>query len=337
MVAHHTPRLRWQAGDMHAITLDGFGGPEKMRWTEVPDLHPGRGEVRIRTTAVGVNRADLLQRQGFYPPPAGASEILGLECSGVIDEIGEGVEDWQIGDQAVALLSGGGYAEQVVVPAGQAIRPPTGIDLISAAGLIEVAATVLSNLDRVHLSSGEWFLVHGGAGGIGTFAIQYARALGAHVATTASAAKLAHCRKLGAEIVIDYSDDWLTQLMMATSDRGVDVILDIIGAKYLADNLSALRDDGRLVIIGMQKGTKAELNIAKLLNKRGTITATSLRGRPAAQKAAICQQVAERVWPMVASGQIGLAPETRVPLPDAEEAHRLLASGDIIGKVILTA
>ena len=203
MVAHHAPRLRWQAGDMHAITLDGFGGPEKMRWTEVPDLHPGRGEVRIRTTAVGVNRADLLQRQGFYPPPAGASEILGLECSGVIDEIGEGVEDWQIGDQAVALLSGGGYAEQVVVPAGQAIRPPTGIDLISAAGLIEVAATVLSNLDRVHLSSGEWFLVHGGAGGIGTFAIQYARALGAHVATTASAAKLAHCRKLGAEIVID--------------------------------------------------------------------------------------------------------------------------------------
>ena len=337
MVAHHVPQVRWQAGGMRAITLDGFGGPEKMHWAEVPDLHPGHGEVRIRTTAVGVNRADLLQRQGFYPPPAGASEILGLECSGVIDEIGEGVEGWHVGDQAVALLAGGGYAEQVVVPAGQAIRPPGGVDLISAAGLIEVAATVLSNLDRVHLSSGEWFLVHGGAGGIGTFAIQYARALGAHVATTASAAKLAHCRKLGAEIVIDYSDDWLTQLMMATSDRGVDVILDIIGARYLDDNISALRPDGRLVIIGMQKGTKAELNIAKLLNKRGTITATSLRGRPTAQKAEICQQVAERVWPMVASGQVGLAPETRVPLRDADEAHRLLASGDVIGKVILTA
>ena len=321
---------------MHAITLDGFGGPEKMRWTEVPDLHPGRGEVRIRTTAVGVNRADLLQRQGFYPPPAGASEILGLECSGVIDEIGEGVEDWQIGDQAVALLSGGGYAEQVVVPAGQAIRPPTGIDLISAAGLIEVAATVLSNLDRVHLSSGEWFLVHGGAGGIGTFAIQYARALGAHVATTASAAKLAHCRKLGAEIVIDYSDDWLTQLMMATSDRGEDVILVIIGAKYLADNLSALRDDGRLVIIGMQGGAKGELNIGKLLNKRGTVTATSLRGRPVEEKAEICRRVEEVVWPMYADGRINPAPVEVFPISEAGAAHARLGSGEVLGKVALT-
>lgn len=321
---------------MHAITLDGFGGPEKMHWSEVPDLHPGPGQLRIRTAAVGVNRADLLQRQGYYPPPAGASEILGLECSGVVDEIGEGVEGWQLGDRAVALLDGGGYATHVVVPAGQAIRPPKGIDLVSAAGIIEVAATVMSNLDRVQLGSGEWLLVHGGAGGIGSFAIPYARALGAHVATTASEAKLEHCRRLGAEIVIDYSDDWLTQLMMATADRGVDVILDIIGAKYLADNVSALRDDGRLVIIGMQKGTKAELNIAKLLNKRGTITATSLRGRPAAQKAEICQQVAERVWPLIEAGRIKSAPETRVEIQDAAEAHRLLASGDVIGKVILT-
>ncbi|NLA30010.1 MAG: NAD(P)H-quinone oxidoreductase [Propionibacterium sp.] len=321
---------------MHAITLDGFGGPEKLHWSEVPDPQPGPGELRIRTTAIGVNRADLLQRQGYYPPPAGASEILGLECSGIIDEIGEGVEGWQIGEKAVALLDGGGYAEKVIAPAGQVIRPPNGVDLVSAAGIIEVAATVMSNLDRVHLARGEWFLVHGGAGGIGSFAIPYARALGAHVATTASAAKLDHCRRLGAEIVIDYSDDWLTQLLIATSDRGVDVILDIIGAKYLDDNISALRDDGRLVIIGMQKGTKAELNIAKLLNKRGTVTATSLRGRPATQKAAICQQVAERVWPLIESGEIKLAPETRVEIQDASEAHRLLAAGAVIGKVILT-
>ncbi|WIY82728.1 NAD(P)H-quinone oxidoreductase [Propionimicrobium sp. PCR01-08-3] len=321
---------------MHAITLEGFGGPEKMRWTQLPDLEPGPGQVRIRTVAVGVNRADLLQRQGYYPPPTGASEILGLECSGVIDAIGEGVSGWQIGDEVVALLEGGGYAEQVVVAAGQVIKPPEGIDLVSAAGVIEVAATVLSNLDLVHLQKDEWFLVHGGAGGIGTFAIQYARALGAHVATTASAAKLDHCRQLGAEIVIDYADDWLTQLMMATEDRGVDVILDIIGAKYLADNVAALRDDGRLVIIGMQKGTKGELNIQKLLNKRGTIAATSLRQRPTEQKAEICRQVEERVWPLIASGQIKLAPETRVSLQEAAEAHQLLASGDVIGKVILT-
>ncbi len=336
MLAHPTALHGWQAGGMYAITLEGFGGPEKMRWAEVPTPKPAPGEVRIKTVAAGLNRADLLQRQGFYPPPAGASELLGLECSGVIDALGEGVTGWQVGDEAVALLSGGGYAEYVVVPAGQVIPPPQGIDLVSAAGIVEVAATVLSNLDHVHLASGERFLVHGGAGGIGTFAIQYAKALGASVATTASAAKLDHCRRLGADIVLDYADGWLTELMMATQDRGVDVILDIIGARYLDDNISALRPDGRLVIIGMQKGTKAELNIAKLLTKRATVTATSLRGRSVEQKSGITQQVAERVWPMIGSGAIVPAPETRIRLKDAPQAHELLASGAVIGKVILT-
>ena len=321
---------------MFAITLEGFGGTEKMRWAEVPTPEPGPDEVRVRTVAVGVNRADLLQRQGYYPPPAGVSELLGLECSGVIDAIGDDVDDWQPGDEVVALLAGGAYAEYVVVPAGQVTSPPAGVDLVSAAGLVEVAATVLSNLDRAQLRSGETFLVHGGAGGIGTFAIQYAKVLGAKVATTASAGKLDHCRQLGADIVINYARDWLTELLMATEDRGVDVILDIIGAKYLEQNISALRPDGRLVIIGMQKGTKAELDIAKLLNKRATITATSLRGRPVEQKSEIVRQVAERVWPLITARVIQLAPETRFSLRDAAAAHEILASGSNVGKLILT-
>lgn len=336
MLAHPAPRAGWQAGGMFAITLEGFGGTEKMRWTEVPTPEPGPGEVRIRTVAVGVNRADLLQRQGYYPPPEGVSELLGLECSGVVDALGDGVDSWQPGDEVVALLAGGGYAEYVVVPAGQMTRPPAGIDLVSAAGLLEVSATVLSNLDLAGLRSGESFLVHGGAGGVGMFAIQYARTLGATVATTASGGKMDNCRELGADIVINYADDWLTELMMATHDRGVDVILDIIGAKYLDQNISALRPDGRLVIIGMQKGTRAELNIAKLLNKRGTITATNLRRRPVEQKSRIVQQVTERVWPMFTSGQIRLAPETRLSLRDAATAHEILASGSNVGKLILT-
>ena len=321
---------------MFAITLEGFGGTEKMRWAEVPTPEPGPDEVRVRTVAVGVNRADLLQRQGYSPPPAGVSELLGLECSGVIDAIGDDVDDWQPGDEVVALLAGGAYAEYVVVPAGQVTSPPAGVDLVSAAGLVEVAATVLSNLDRAQLRSGETFLVHGGAGGIGTFAIQYAKVLGAKVPATASAGKLDPCRRLGADIVINYARDWLTELLMATEDRGVDVILDIIGAKYLEQNISALRPDGRLVIIGMQKGTKAELDIAKLLNKRATITATSLRGRPVEQKPEIVRQVAERVWPLITARVIQLAPETRFSLRDAAAAHEILASGSNVGKLILT-
>lgn len=321
---------------MHAITLTDFGGPEMMQWTEVPTPMPGPGEVLIRTVAVGVNRADLLQRAGFYPPPPGTSELLGLEVSGVVAALGEGVTSLSFGDEVVALLAGGGYAEYVVVPAEQVIHTPEGVDVVSAAGLIEVAATVVSNMDLVHLSAGETFLVHGGAGGIGTFAIQYAKALGATVATTASRPKAEHCRAMGADIVCDYREDWVAQIKEATGGRGVDVILDIIGAKYLDPNIQVLADDGRIVIIGMQKGTKAELNIAKLLNKRGTISATSLRYRPADQKAAITAAVRDRIWPLIADGSIRPAPETRIPLTEAGRAHELLASGSTIGKIILT-
>lgn len=321
---------------MHAIIIDDFGGPEKLSWRQVPTPEPGEGEIRIKTAAVGLNRADLLQRQGYYPPPAGESEILGLEISGYVDACGLGVDGWVEGEPAVALLAGGGYAEYVVVPAGQVVRPPKGIDVVSAAGVIEVAATVLSNMDHVRLSAGESFLVHGGAGGIGTFAIQYAKALGCTTYATASAKKLDHVRELGADAVFDYGEDWVADLLMTTEDRGVDVVLDIIGAKYLADNVKVLADDGRLVIIGMQKGTKAELNIAALLNKRGTVTATSLRGRTRHDKARITQAVAQRVWPLIEDGKIRLAPETRIPLRDAAQAHRLMASGDLVGKIILT-
>ncbi len=321
---------------MHAITLKDFGGPEMMIWAEIPAPTPGAGEVLIRTIAVGLNRADLLQRAGHYPPPPGTSELLGLECSGVVEALGDGVEGIEVGQQVVALLAGGAYAEYVVAPAGQVAPIPAGIDPVSAAGVIEVAATVLSNLDLTHLTGGETFLVHGGAGGIGSFAIQYAKVLGARVATTASASKLNHCRAMGADLVFNYDSDWVSQLKQATDGHGADVILDIIGAKYLDQNISALAADGRLVIIGMQKGTKAELNIAKLLNKRGTISATSLRYRPDAQKTEITKAVVDRVWPMLTDGVIRLSPETRIPLTEAARAHELLASGSNIGKVILT-
>lgn len=320
---------------MHAITLTDFGGPEQMKWTEVPTPEPGHGQVRIKTVAVGMNRADTLQRRGYYPPPPGESEIMGLEVSGYVDAIGEGSR-WQPGDAVVALLAGGGYAEYVVVPDGQCAPVPEGMDIVSAAGVIEVAATVHSNMAKANLASGETLLVHGGAGGIGTFAIQYAKALGARVIATASAAKLDHVRSLGADVAIDYATDWPTAVAEATDGRGVDVILDIIGAKYLHDNVNSLALDGRLVVIGLQKGTKGELNLNTLLNKRAQVMAMSLRGRDTEGKSRIVQETATTVWPMYADGRIKLAPETRFNLRDAAKAHEYLESGELIGKIILT-
>lgn len=324
-------------GPMYAIDFESPGGPDVMRWVEVETPTPGPGEVLVRTVAAGVNRADLLQRQGYYPPPPGISDVLGLEASGIVEELGEGVERWQVGDEVVALLAGGAYAEYFVAPAGQLLPKPDGMDLVSAAGIVEVAATVVSNMDLVGLEPGETFLVHGGAGGIGTFAIQYAKALGCRVATTAgSPEKLDHCRELGADILLDYHEDWVDELKIATEDHGADVILDIIGAKYLEPNVDALAYDGRLVIIGMQKGTKGTLNIAALLNKRALVTATSLRFRSKKQKAEICAHVESVVWPMLESGQIQLAPETRFKITDAPQAHEQLDSGDSVGKIVLT-
>lgn len=322
---------------MRAITVTGPGGPEVLQVSEVEAPTAGEGQVLIHAVAAGVNRADVLQRQGHYPPPPGESELIGLEVSGHIAALGAGVTAWSVGEPCVALLAGGGYAEYVAVAAGQVVRPPAGVDLVTAAGLIEVAATVVSNMDHVGLAPGETLLVHGGAGGIGSFAIQYAKALGCTVAATAGTAeKLEVCRELGADIALDYHDDWAALLKEATEGRGADVILDIMGAKYLDANVRSLAVGGRQVTIGLQGGVKGELNLGVLLNKRATITATSLRFRPPAEKAAICARVVEAAWPLIETGRVRLAGETRFPVEDVAQAHAWLVGGENVGKIVLT-
>jgi putative PIG3 family NAD(P)H quinone oxidoreductase len=323
---------------MHAITLERPGGPEMLRWSEVPDPVAGQGEVLVDVVAAGVNRADIMQRQGFYPPPPGASEIIGLECSGHIAALGEGVTGWQVGDAVCALLAGGAYAERVVVPAVQLLPLPDGVDLVTAAGLPEVACTVWSNVVMTgRLTAGGTLLVQGGSSGIGTHAIQVAKALGARVAATAGAPdRLERCRELGADIAIDYHDDVPAELKEATDGHGADVILDNMGAKGLAANVDALALDGRLVIIGMQGGAKAELEIGKLLMKRGSVIATSLRGRPVEGKGAIVAAVREHVWPMIADGRVRPVVHAVLPMPDACAAHALFDEGGVVGKVLLT-
>ena len=307
-----------------------------MRVGEVDTPTPGPGEVLVKTVASGVNRADVLQRQGHYPPPRGTTDIIGLEASGVVAAVGDGVDQWREGDEVVALLAGGGYAEYFVAPAGQLIAPPSSVDRVTAGGLLEVAATVVSNLDVAGLAAGEVFLVHGGAGGIGTFAIQYAKALGATVITTAGTAeKVRHCLDHGADHAIDYHDDWPAAVAEATGGKGADVILDIMGAKYLEANVKSLARRGRMVVIGLQGGVKGTLNLGLLLAKQGTITATSLRFRPAAEKAAICSRVAETVWPLIDAGTIAVSPETRFPFAEVQAAHTHLVGGDNVGKIVL--
>ncbi|WAL65407.1 NAD(P)H-quinone oxidoreductase [Amycolatopsis cynarae] len=320
---------------MHAITLREPGGPENLVWTEVPDPRPGPGEVLVDVAASAVNRADVLQRQGHYAPPPGASEILGLECSGTIAELGEGVEGWQVGDEVCALLAGGGYAEKVVVPAVQLLPVPGEVSLVTAAGLPEVACTVWSNvvLDA-GLTEGEVLLVHGGAGGIGTHAIQVGKALGATVAVTAgSAERLERCRQLGADITINYREqDFVAELAKA---GGANVILDNMGAAYLGRNIDALAVGGRLAIIGMQGGTKGELNIGKLMGKRGRVSATTLRARPTQDKGRIVADVRRRLWPLVADGRVRPVVGQVVPMPEASKAHQAIEEG-AFGKVLLT-
>ncbi|NHC23530.1 NAD(P)H-quinone oxidoreductase [Nocardioides sp. IC4_145] len=324
---------------MRAVIADGAGGPEVLSVQEVPDVEPGPGEVAIAVAATAVNRADLLQRQGFYPPPRGASEVIGLECSGTVDAVGEGVDQWSVGDEVCALLAGGGYASRVVVPAGQVMPVPDGLDLVTAAAVPEVACTVWSNLFMVAgLRPDETLLVHGGAGGIGTFAIQLAKATGARVLTTSGTAeKLAYCRDLGADVAISYRDeDFVEAVRAATDGVGADVVLDNMGAKYLDRNVDALAPEGRLVIIGMQGGTKAELDIAKLLGKRGAVIATSLRARPVEGKSAICASVVEHVWPLLADGSVRVVVHDTMPLEEVVRAHELMASGEHSGKIVLT-
>ncbi|HVB45294.1 MAG TPA: NAD(P)H-quinone oxidoreductase [Streptosporangiaceae bacterium] len=325
---------------MRAITIASPGGPEVLTVTEVPDPVPAPGEILIQVTASGVNRADLLQRQGLYPPPPGAPPYPGLECSGRIAALGEGVSGWRVGDEVCALLSGGGYAEQVAVPAGQVLPVPYGMAVADAAALPEVACTVYSNVFTLaRLGAGETLLVHGGASGIGTMAIQLGRALGARVACTAgSPAKLERCRELGADLAISYrDDDFGAAITEFTGGHGADVILDIMGASYLQRNVTALAPGGRLVVIGLQGGARAELDLNALLRKRASVHATSLRARPAAEKAAIVADVREQVWPLISSGQVKPVIEATLPLADAARAHRLMEAGEHVGKILLAA
>lgn len=325
---------------MRAVIATEPGGPDVLTVTELDDPAPAHGEVVIDVVATAVNRADTLQRRGLYPPPPGASDVLGLECSGVISAVGHGVHGWSVGDEVCALLAGGGYATKVAVPAGQVMPVPDGTDLVAAGALPEVACTVWSNVFMVAgLQPDETLLVHGGAGGIGTMAIQLAHALGARVVTTAgSTEKLEVCRSLGADVTVNYREqDFVEEVRAATGGRGADVILDNMGAAYLDRNIDALAAEGRLVIIGMQGGSKGELNIGKLLRKRGAVIATSLRARPVDEKAAICAAVVEHVWPLVSEGSVRPVVHTTLPLEKADEAHRLMEDGGHIGKIVLTS
>ncbi|WP_030738690.1 NAD(P)H-quinone oxidoreductase [Streptomyces sp. NRRL S-31] len=323
---------------MHAITISEPGGPEVLVWDEVPDPLPGEGEVLVEVAASAVNRADILQRQGAYNPPPGASPYPGLECSGRIAALGPGVSGWAVGDQVCALLAGGGYAEKVAVPAGQLLSVPEGVDLTRAAALPEVVCTVWSNVFMVaHLRPGETLLVHGGSSGIGTMAIQLAKAIGAKVAVTAGTKeKLDRCAELGADVLINYREqDFVAEIQQATGGTGADVILDNMGAKYLDRNVQALAVNGRLAIIGMQGGVKGELNIGALLSKRAAISATSLRARPLGEKAAIVAAVREHVWPLLAAGHVRPVVDRELPMAEAAEAQRLVEESGHVGKVLL--
>ena len=323
---------------MHAVVISEPGGPEVLQWTEVPDPRPGPGEVIVEVAAAGVNRADLMQRQGFYPPPPGAPPYPGLECSGTVAALGDGVTGWQVGEQVCALLAGGGYAEQVAVPAGQLLPVPKGSTVVEAAAFPETACTVYSNVFlTAGLVAGQTLLVHGGGSGIGTMAVQLAKQAGARVAVTAgSQDKLDVCRALGADITINYrEEDFVDSLMAATDGHGADVILDIIGAAYLARNIAALAPDGRIANIGMQQGRRAELDFGALMAKRGAISSTSLRARPKEQKASIVAAVTEHVWPIVGAGLIRPVIDTELPMQQAAQAHRIMADSTHTGKILL--
>ncbi|MDT0166737.1 NAD(P)H-quinone oxidoreductase [Actinotalea sp. AC32] len=353
---------------MFLVEISAPGGPEQLALREAPDLRPGPGEVLLQVAAAGVNNADVLQRQGLYPPPAGAPAWPGLEVSGRVVALGPGVDDdavagtgagtgarngavsgataatdddapWRprVGDEVVALLDGGGYADQVVVRAEQVLPVPDGLDLVGAAALPEAACTVWSTLTAARLSPGEWLLVHGGSGGVGSFAVQYGAAVGASVVTTAGGPERAErCRTLGADVVVDHrTEDFVEAVRAATDGRGVDVVLDVVGAAYLDRNLRSLATGGRLAVIGMQRGRRGELDLGLLLARRATVLGTTLRSRPPAEKAAIVAGVARDVWPLVASGAIRPVVHERVPLADAARAHEALASGDVFGKVLL--
>jgi putative PIG3 family NAD(P)H quinone oxidoreductase len=321
---------------MHAVVISEPGGPDVLRWTEVPDPVPAAGEVVIEVTGAGVNRADLMQRAGLYPPPPGSPPYPGLECSGRIAAAGPGVTGWNTGDEVCALLAGGGYAERVAVPAGQVLPLPDGVGLADAAALPEVVCTVYTNVFQLaRLAPGETLLVHGGSSGIGTMAIQLAKASGARaVCTAGTPEKVARCLDLGADLAINYNEQDFAEVL---GERSADVILDIMGASYLARNVSVLATDGRLVIIGRQGGSRAELDLGMLQARRASIHATTLRARPPAEKAAVVAAVREHVWPLVGFGKVVPVIDRDLPMTDAAEAHRIMAGSTHFGKIVLRA
>ncbi|CAN5275127.1 NAD(P)H-quinone oxidoreductase [soil metagenome] len=324
---------------MHAVSVITPGGPEVLRPVELEDPTAGPGNVLIRVAAAGVNRADIGQRQGTYPPPPGSlSELPGMEVSGTIEQLGDGVTDWSVGDRVCALLPSGGYASLAVASATQLFPVPDSMDLVDAAGLPEALCTVWSNVYlTAGLVAGETLLVHGGSSGIGTIAIQLARAMGSLVATTAgSAAKLDACRALGADILVNYkTDDFVSAILDATEQRGVEVILDAIGGGYLDRNLHALARHGRLVLIGNQSGEAGSLDVGALMGKWASIHGSTLRARPVAEKNAIVASVLENVWPLVEAGLVVPVIDRRFPLAEAGDAHRRMESSEHIGKILL--
>ena len=323
---------------MHAIVIREPGGPDVLTWTEVPDPEPAPGEVLVEVAASALNRADLLQREGNYSPPPGASPYPGLECSGVIRSIGPGVEGWSPGSEVCALLAGGGYAELVAVPAGQLLPVPRGVSVVDAAALPEVACTVWWNVFTAgRLAPGETLLVHGGASGIGTMAIQLAVRQGARVlCTVGSAAKAERVRELGAAVAIQYRDeDFVARVREETGGAGADVILDNMGGAYLPRNVEALATNGRLMVIGLQGGRRGELNLGALLAKRGSVTAASLRARPPEEKARIVADVRANVWPAVEDGSVQPVIDRVLPMQEAAVGHRLLEESGHVGKVLL--
>lgn len=323
---------------MQAVEIASFGPAESLVRTERPVPAIAAGELLVQVAAAGVNRADVMQREGHYPPPPGVSDVPGLEVSGTVAAVGPGVDGWSVGDPVCALVAGGGYAEYCAVPAPQCLPVPAGVELVDAAALPEVAMTVWTNVfDRAALRPGETLLVHGGSSGIGTMAIQLAAAFGSPVfATAGSAEKCAACTALGAAAAVNYREaDFVEAIRAATDGQGVDVVLDMVGQAYLPRNLAVLKTEGRLVIIAFMSGPAAEIDLATLMTRRLTVTGSTLRARSVAQKGAVAAAVRERVWPLVESGRVRPVVHRRFPLAQAGEAHRLMESSTHVGKLLL--
>ena len=323
---------------VRAVSVPDPGGPEALVLADVPDPEPGPGEVLVDVVATAVNRADVLQRRGHYPPPPGAPPYPGLECSGRVAALGEGVAGWAVGDEVCALLAGGGYAERVAVPSGQLLPVPAGLSLQEAAALPEVVCTVWSNVFQVAgLQPGEVLLVHGGTSGIGTMALQLASRHGARVVcTVGSPEKAARAEELGAERAVRYRDEDFVEVVRELTDgRGADVVLDSLGASYLDRNLRSLAVGGRLVVIGLMGGTRAELDLGRLLARRASVHGTTLRSRPAHEKAAVVEAVLAGVWPAVEAGEVRPVVDRVLPLEQVAEAHRVVEASEHVGKVVL--